>query len=71
MPLWFIAAFLVIYGMGYFVFGFVEPPSFLRVLFQVPPIFPNNDTGKRLGRMGIGTLLMVVPLVFAYFAMRP
>jgi hypothetical protein len=70
MPLWIIAAVLVLYGMGYIVFAFTPPPMFLDVAFMVPPIVPSNPTAMRIARVVIGAVLMIVPLVGAYMIMR-
>ena len=70
MPLWIIGSVMVAYGMSYIVFGFVSPPNFLSGLYMPPPIFPGSETGLRIGRVATGSVIMIVPLVVAYFVLR-
>lgn len=66
MPLILIGAVLVIYGMAYIVFAFVDPPSTFAYLFQSPlPV-----SYQRLGRGLTGAVLFVVPLLVAYVMLR-
>ncbi len=70
MPLWILGAILVVWGMGYVVFAFVEPPSLFGSAFLVPPMFATSETMRRVGRVVVGLVLMVAPLAVAYVMLR-
>ena len=66
MPLLLIGAFLVLYGMGYIVIAFVEPPMWVVRFFPMPI----NALGVRSARAITGIVLFVLPLVAAYVMLR-
>ncbi len=59
--LWGICVLLVVWGLAYLVFAFIEPPSFLASYFKVPAIlvFLPGRWIVPAGRLVLGVLILI------------
>ncbi len=65
--LWGIVVLLVVWGLAYLVFAFVDPPGVLATYFKIPAIlvFLPDRWAVTVGRLLLGVLILIGAGVFA------